>query len=267
MRSSHAEQISWIESKTKLKNIKESNLWCAYIEVFERRNIIVHNNSIVNDQYINICSANNYDVSQVSLGSDLHISASYLKLSCDMLIEFGIKLIFSVWRKISKDEIEKAIDLIGNIAYDFIVTEHFQISINLLKFVLEDNNLKIKDIDRRRLIINYANAIKLNGNKEEALKIINKEDWSACDIPFHICISAINDDDNSVIDMIETAHKADKLSASDFRDWPVFRKIRNNKAYIDKFEEIYGEKIFTTTRSTINETAKENSNPSVIPPP
>ncbi len=54
---------------------------------------------------------------------------------------------------------------------------------------------------RKRMIVNYANAIKLDGDKAKAEAILDAEDWSATTDVYRICVAAVKEDVDQVISM------------------------------------------------------------------
>ena len=56
LRNSHIEHLKWLEKKCKINGLTTDNKWLLnFIEVTERRNLFVHNDGIVNKQYIGVC--------------------------------------------------------------------------------------------------------------------------------------------------------------------------------------------------------------------
>ncbi len=78
------------------------------------------------------------------------------------------------------------------------------------------------------MVINNANAEKLSGNIEEAKKILSTEDWTATSQKYNICVAAINDDVDYIIDHMSSAVKSKSLYIDNFREWAVFQAVRQN---------------------------------------
>ena len=68
MRSSHADQLSWLEKQLKIRLRKDLDIWPDFIEVCERRNLITHTDGIVSSQYITACREHGYEVAEIKIG-------------------------------------------------------------------------------------------------------------------------------------------------------------------------------------------------------
>ena len=92
---------------------------------------------------------------------------------------------------------------------------------------------------RRMMIVNHANAVRLQGRGEDAKRIVDREDWSASSEQFKVCVASVSGDVEGVLRYMEQLGKS--MEADDYRRWPVFRETRKDPRFIQKFEEIYGE--------------------------
>ena len=93
------------------------------------------------------------------------------------------------------------------------------------------------------MVVNLANAEKLRGNKDEAEKILQSEDWSAATDAFLVCVAAVRDDVQTVIRLMKPAVTAGHLKIADFQDWPVFEKVRSDQVFVDTFEREFNQRI------------------------
>jgi hypothetical protein len=100
----------------------------------------------------------------------------------------------------------------------------------------------------KMMIINYANAVKLSGDKERGEKILDSEDWSAVTDNFKICVAAVKDDMDTVLELMHPVVTMGLMGTGDFREWPVFDSMRSDPKFISSFEEQFGEKMFPGSR-------------------
>ena len=100
---------------------------------------------------------------------------------------------------------------------------------------------KAKDKIHRYMVINYANAIKLGGDKKRALTELHKLDWSATDLLFRISVAAVEEDVPKVLSLMSKAAKTEEITPVAYREWPVFRPLRDNTEFQEKFRLIYEE--------------------------
>jgi hypothetical protein len=76
MRSSHSDQIEWLEKKLDL-DLRKNDVWPKFVEICERRNLLTHTAGRVSTQYISVCGKHKYDVGKVSVGEKLVVSSKY----------------------------------------------------------------------------------------------------------------------------------------------------------------------------------------------
>jgi hypothetical protein len=93
------------------------------------------------------------------------------------------------------------------------------------------------------ITINLANAIRLQRRKEEALTILDSEDWTASEDKFKLCAAAIREDFEQVVLLIRRIGRDGDISAGEYRQWPVFIGIREDDRVRKVFEEVFGEDI------------------------
>lgn len=243
IRKSHPEQIAWLENKLEMPLTKGLNIWSDFVEIFERRNLLVHTGGVISSQYMLVCKTHGVDITGRTVGQRLEIGPSYYRRSADIILEFGIKLAQVLWRKLKPDEIEKADKALNNFAYRQLARRQYLLASTILKFGLIDMKKHGSEMVRKMMVVNYANALKLGGSKDEAEKIIIAEDWSAVTDDYKICVAAVRDDTKTVVEMMGKVVASEIMKKNDFRRWPVFEKMREDAVFLEAFEANFGEKL------------------------
>ena len=158
------------------------------------------------------------------------IDPKYYKKSVEIILELGNKLVHFVWINLFPKDVEPAYVRLDEIAYRLIENERQKLASTILQFGLNEikKNQKKRprhgsDSIKRQMVINNANAEKLSGNIEEAKKILSTEDWTATSQKYNICVAAINDDVDYIIDHMSSAVKSKSLYIDNFREWAVFQ--------------------------------------------
>ena len=59
LRGSHEEHFQYLENKLRISLRKDLTAWPTFIEITERRNLLVHCDGVVSSQYISVCKKNN----------------------------------------------------------------------------------------------------------------------------------------------------------------------------------------------------------------
>jgi hypothetical protein len=210
-----------------------------------------------------VCKEHGVDVSARSVGDELTIDQKYYVHAVSVILEMGIKLTQVIWRKLEPSEIELAATELNEFAYKMIVDRRYKLAAEILEFGLQTSKKTVTEAIRKNMIVNYANAVKLGGNKLEAERIIDAEDWSAATDVYKLCVAAVKDDVDQVVSMMEATVRSGGLEVSAIRDWPVFEKVRSDSRFVDVFEKAFGEKLILDkeTKSTMKaKDEDENSN-------
>jgi hypothetical protein len=84
--------------------------------------------------------------------------------------------------------------------------------------------------------VNLANTIRLQGRIDDARNLLDAEDWSAANDEFKICIASVRQDPEKIFDLMDSLGK--RFDPDNYRTWPVFRGIRRDPRFIEKFESI-----------------------------
>jgi hypothetical protein len=220
-----------------------SNLksWPKFVELCERRNLFTHTGGVVTQQYLDICEEFGSDTKGSRIGQLLSVSPEYYQTAVSVVYEIGAKLCFVLWRKFAKKDAREADKALNELCYELIVKSQYSIAELILTFCIEIAKERGgEDRTIRMMIVNLANAFRLQGNKEKARSILDKEDWSAADDKFNICVSAVREDVDALIRYMKKLGANGELTIEDFRTWPVFLKLRKNKAFAETFKEIFG---------------------------
>lgn len=241
LRESHHGQFEWMEKKFKLPLTKNLEVWPKFIELCERRNLLTHTGGHISAQYIKVCKDHKYEVSE-PLGTKLYTGPKYFEEAVAIISEIGIKLGHTLWRKLNPDERADADNHLNEIGLGYIRSRNYPLAKSILDLGV---NLPKhhSDFNRRMLVINFANAHKLGGDAAEAKSILSHHDWTATSTDFQICVAAVRDDMPAIVAHMKEIGATGKITKSDYRDWPVFRKIRSKKEFQDCFAEIFGEPI------------------------
>lgn len=239
-RGSHEDQVRFIETNFHIPIIKTWPRWPDFIEVFERRNLVAHGEKAFNARYIDICKRAGADLSD-QLGKPVKLPEEYLSNAADILLEFSILLTFVLWRKhFDKDE-EKAFESLNEVSFQLISNGRHVVAMHVLEFALTIKNSKMPEVIRRMMIVNLASAHKHSGSDERCAEILEGEDWSASADNYRICVAALREDVDQVIELMEPVVRSATVMKSSFRTWPVFKFVRKDEKFQTAFEQFFGE--------------------------
>lgn len=241
LRKSHAEQFKSMESKFSVTLTKELDSWCSFVELTERRNLLVHCEGIVSEQYIANCTSHGCKISDIEVGKELNVNTEYLRQSYICLYEIGVKLSQVLWRKQFPDKCDSADESLIEITYDLLANERYDIAKSLLKFSVDTIKNHSSEINKRVLCINLSLAHLYLNEQEECLKAIGKYDWSACGDEFKLAIAVIKGEDSNVYSIMkELGNNNKKVPKEAYIEWPLFKNYRDKSGFKNVFDEIFG---------------------------
>ena len=245
MNKSHTDQIAFFEKSFDVKIIGEYDRWPDFIEVFERRNLAAHGNLCVNERYLRNCKVAGYDVNATELNKKLLINSKYLKEATDVLIEFGVLLAFAAWQKQSPQSSEDTFSAVVEISFDLLIEEHPDVAARILGYALGIKKKGASDVNRKIMIVNLAIALKMLGKSDDAMAILDGEDWSAANPDFKMCVASVREDVELACKFMPLVKAGDQIGAEEVRDWPAFQWVRTDPKFIEKAEEVFGERFGT----------------------
>ena len=242
MRGNHTDQVQFIEAHLQIKIIDHYERWSNFVEIFERRNLVAHGNLVVNDLYLTNCKNAKYTgINNITTGKQLSLTAKYLHTSADILSEFGILLVFVLWRKHIKNSGEDAFEYMSMTCYNLIRAKRPRLAQQLLDFALYRQPRECSDLIVRMMLINLSNSYKILENDTKCQEIISSVDWTASGDKFQVCIAALQGDLDKVVALMPGLAASGAIKANEFREWPVFDWVRDDPRVNETFERAYGE--------------------------
>ena len=133
----------------------------ALNEVFQRRNLIVHNGSRINAYYLNRVDPNLRE--GLKPGDAIAVTKDYLRKAIDLIEADFILIAVELWRKWDKHSIERS-DTLAGVAFEQMLAERWEVSRRLSAFLMDDK--AAPEANRLRGQINYWQSIKRAGDYE-----------------------------------------------------------------------------------------------------
>jgi hypothetical protein len=223
---------------------KELNLSLNYIdphlenirEIYQRRNLLVHNGGTVNSVYLS--KVNQKLRKDVEKGQTLQVSQEYLDKAISILEQIFILIGSELWKKIDKNDDERG-SLLISIIFDRLCDGNYIVSEGLSMFLVNDKGLPEKD----RLIakINYWQSLKWQGKLKEIQEEILNTDFSAKEEIFLLAKYALLDKYSDFYKLLPRLVESEKISRDDLQEWPLFKKIREKKSYSNRIKKLFPE--------------------------
>lgn len=240
-RDSYVEQFAAMESKFDIK-LREFNEWGEFVELSQRRNILVHNGGKVNDQYLKVCENQGFKFDNKPLvGELLKPSVKYFNRAILVMSKVAFMLTHTLWRKLFPHEIEKAHTAVNNTLYELLKEKRWETSAEIAKFSLSNQmTKKINDLELRLRTVNAAIASKFSENNAAVMNYINSLDWTSSNKDFKLAIAVLEDKyaDAARI-MKEIGKNGDLIRQFSYHDWPLFHIFRDTPEFLNTYQEVY----------------------------
>lgn len=228
MYKSVSDWIEYFRKNIKLKLEYATNALPELIEIIARRNIIVHNEGIVNNQYMNIVSKEY--ISNVKIGDFLSVDKQYILNAINLVESICMSIILEIWISES-DKDNKEIGKILAIIYDeYLIFEKWENAKVLYEVCLKSNKLQLAD----ELIckINRWQCYKWSDRFNEIEKEVEDLDVTACQPRYKLGVLALLE---KYEDFFAYYDEQDDLKEDELREWPLFREVRNSEIYIQRY--------------------------------
>ncbi len=240
-RESYIDQFNKLENWFDFRTLREYDNWPKFIECTQRRNLMTHCDGKVTKQYLNICRQNKYEFSEdIKEGSILQLRPDYFLNSCELIMETGVKLGQTLWRKLFPQEIHKADEHLSNISYDFLKLSKWHL-VELFCMFFHEQTHEAQDINKKIITVNHSIALKRMDKTDALRDILDKLDCSGAALDFRLALDVLKDDYSGAA---ETMHRLGKESTivkeESYHLWPLFDDFRSREEFLNAYEKIYG---------------------------
>lgn len=251
LRSSHDDQLKWFEDWTSIKVRDHIQEYGEFVELCERRNLLVHTDGRVSTTYLNNLKRHAVDTGELKAGDQLGVDQAYLEAAISVVVEVGYKLGLLCWDKFVPDEREKADLSIIHLSFELLLLRRFELVDNLLSFILKAKKVWVEDDSRLICVVNLAIAKRHAEDAEAANKILSTVDWSSTPRKFKVCVAAVRGDVEECVLQMRALGANDDITASSYKSWPAFESVRNDSRFLAACAEIYGQDALSVeTQST-----------------
>jgi hypothetical protein len=242
MRGSHVEQIEWLTKFSGVDLRKELKSWKTFVEITLRRNLFVHTGGNISQQYLDECKVHSIDVSQLSKGMKLDVSAKYFGKAYETILEVGLIIAQAIWRKLLPAQRADADNSLNDLCVDLIAEKRYALACKILDHVIEEfKHHHSTESNLLMMVINRAQSYKWNSDKNKACKILNEYDWSAKSNEFRLAVAVLLDNFSEAYRLMRVIGTTGTPSQEQYKDWPLFKEIRQEQEFAKAFEEIFNQ--------------------------
>ncbi|MFJ7681644.1 hypothetical protein [Peribacillus butanolivorans] len=191
-------------------------------EAYNRRNLFVHNDGVINNVYLNKVNAK--FTKGLSKGAPIHITDMYLKGAIDAVKKYGVLLLLESWKSFGGElESEERIHYVESLAYEALKKGQWEFAKHLYEFIVDDTE---QFGTKTSCQINIWLCEKMVGKYEDI-----KDDIISCDVSglkthYKLCILALLEENDTFFKLLEK--EPDALNKREFTEWPILASIRKD---------------------------------------
>lgn len=220
----------WYESfkrKQKAKFLFADDLFVNFKEVYYRRNLVVHNQGIINDIYLS-----NIKNTSAKQGEKLRVDKDYLEKAFSLTRLILLDTFFG-FIKIEEDKEQKdeLISWIMDYGYFCLAEKKWEQAKYIHRIILQYDSLQT--IDRLISQVNYWICIKNMEGISNIQTEVNSFDVSAMQLQFAVAKSALLDKHKEVAALLDQCLETGEIPAYYIKTWPLLNEFRASSEYIE----------------------------------
>ena len=241
-RESYVEQFAALERNFGINNLREFSEWPQFVEMSQRRNLMTHNDGRVSRQYVVVCEREGFKFAQPPvIGQRLELDPAYLRDVLFVVRKVGFMLTHTLWRKLFPDDQDVANDALNQAIYELLLRRRWRSASEFGLFALQDVIARgMNDMTKRIVLINTAIALKYRDKGEEAVRMLDKEDWTASIREFKLANAVLREQYTEAAKIMRDIGKTGELIEQlSYHDWPLFNKFRGRREFQKAYADVY----------------------------
>ncbi|WP_153160876.1 hypothetical protein [Zoogloea sp. 1C4] len=242
-RESYVEQFAELERRFDIRTLRKFDEWEEFVEMTQRRNLIVHNGGRVSQQYLTVCKKEGVKIDKgCQAGSFIHIEPEYLLRATTILSKIGFMLGHTLWMKTNPSERDLISESMESAVYDKLTKKKWNAALHFGLFSLTEGMKKgISETSLRVRIINTAFAFHSINKKNEANELLDSMDWKASLRDFRLAVAVIKEDYSLANRLMQEIGKNGEIvNEISYHQWPLFEKFRDSNEFEEGYQNVYG---------------------------
>jgi hypothetical protein len=238
LRSAFEDQLKYFSKRLKLDLSALVSLEPSLTEILQRRNILVHNDGIVNRIYFSRVPADLVRQLDVKEGTTLRVTQEYISGAVSTVWRAGSIILQQAWRKWETAEAVAADSYLIDHSYDLLLSRLNEDVVHLAQYA---STIKMASERAHRVVlINACTALRRLGGEEEVATFIATRDWSACSLDFQLALAALQDDVRAAVELLPKAVATGDIAEANIREWPLFERLRDNEEFTNVVVQLFG---------------------------
>jgi hypothetical protein len=220
---------SWIEllkKDLKLGLGYIDNMKDELVEIYQRRNLLVHNGGIVNSIYIT--KVKEELIKDLEIGDPINVNKDYLDNSIWKLQLSFILVGAELWKKLDSED-KKRGDILTDIVYENVLKSRWEIADGISYFII--NDAKMGTTDKLVSQLNNWLCKKRMNRYDTVKKDIDKADFSDKKEIFQLALAALKEDKESFFRLLPIALDSKQINIKRLEEFPILEEMRATEEY------------------------------------
>ncbi|SFC85085.1 hypothetical protein [Algibacter pectinivorans] len=226
LRGNFESWVSLLKSELSLGLGYLNEIMDELIEVYQRRNLFVHNGGTVNSIYLS--KVHETQRKGISLNDKLSVNKEYLDNAICKLQKAFILIGAELWKKLSPED-ESRGEILGDIVYENLRHSRWDICEGLCYFSLKD--VQTHPVDKVIAQINYWLCKKEIGDYKSIEKEINKADFSDKKEIFQLGLYALRGETDKILKILPIVLETNQTNIERIEEFPILREFRETEEY------------------------------------
>lgn len=228
LRSSFSEWMETLKIEVKLGLGYLNDFNDELIEIYQRRNLLVHNGGIVNSIYLSKVSQNLRE--KVETAVKLTVDETYLDNAINKIHVLFSLIACELWKKQLPEDDERSVYLMS-LNYQYLKRKNWNIA--KLPNIFLSGDAKQPTIPKTYAKLNCWLCQKRTNEGTELKKELEKVDFSDKTIIIQLALASLKDDEFTFFRLLPKAINSDELDPESLFDFPIFEEMRENKKFED----------------------------------
>lgn len=239
-RKSHKDILEQFNKLSKVDVAKEMpELYKRFVEITERRNVLVHCNGVASKQYINVCKQNNITIT-VREGDVLPVNIDIFKDCIEVLLELSVKIGFLIWNKLDKGDRVNSDTFIDNICNSLISQSNYKLAIALIDFLSNHKESNMTTAAKHKLKMYWIFAHKKLNNQEKVTEGLG-EDWSSVKPLISLILAILKGEYTEAENIIRrNGNFSNEIPVNMYATSVLFSDFIKSENFASVYSELYG---------------------------
>ncbi len=226
LRGSFDSWITLLKTELKLSLGYLNNIVDELVEIYQRRNLFVHNGGIVNSIYLS--KVKEEYRKDITINQKLRVEKGYLDKSICKLQKAFILIGAELWKKLDAKDTSRG-EVLSDIVYENLLKKRWDICEGLAYFIIKDPNSN--PVDKVIAQLNYWLCQKETGNYDKIKEGIKQIEYSDKKEIFQLGLYALRNEEEKFLNILPIALDSKQINIERLEEFPIFREIRESEAY------------------------------------